>query len=67
MVTDNRRSHRIGQGTDIERVMREVVARVQDAGFALKSGGGKHPSWNYVHHWRDRRTRASRGCGSWTA
>ena len=50
VVTDNRRSHRTGQGTDLERVMREVVARVQDASFALRTGVDKHPSWKYLCH-----------------
>lgn len=39
MATDNNRLHLTDQEVLLERVMRDVVARVQDAGFILKGGG----------------------------
>ena len=39
MATDNSRMHLTDQEVLLERVMREIVAQVQDAGFVLKCGG----------------------------
>lgn len=43
MATDNNRLHLTDQEVLLERVMRDVVARVQDAGFIFSdssTGGG---------------------------
>lgn len=53
MATDNNRLHLTDREVPLERVMREVVARVQDTGFVLSdssTGGGPVSSsacWNF--------------------
>lgn len=53
MATNNRRSHLTGQEAVLERVMREVVARVQDAGFVLKGGGALVLVYGSIRHTTD--------------
>lgn len=53
MATDDRRSHLTAQEVDLERVMREVVARVQDAGFVLKGGGALVLVYGSIRHTTD--------------
>lgn len=53
MAADDRRPHLTGQEVDLERVMREVVARVQDAGFVLKGGGALVLVYGSIRHTTD--------------
>ena len=39
MAANNRRSHLTSHEAVLEHMVRDVVARVQDTGFVLKSGG----------------------------
>lgn len=53
MATDHSRSRLTAQQVLLQRVMREVVARVQDAGFVLKGGGALAFAYGSRRHTRD--------------
>lgn len=52
MATYNR-SHLTGRQALLERVMREVVVQVQDAGFVLKGGGALVLAYGSIRHTTD--------------
>lgn len=53
MATNDSRSHLTAQQVLLERVMREVVERVQDAGFVLKGGGALVFAYGSPRHTTD--------------